>query len=196
MNLVLLRDNKIAFASTSIYNASDSIYVAPDLTKTMVDDGWFIPTTSHGMQALYWIDSLQAIRPHGDNSCYSGNYGDKGILVQCNYGAILFQRLLVDRSRKLVASPVIAGPHGFSVFSEYDHLAEAMVMCCLLTTTIEDAVDMYHRHHTFDREAVVIMDGEQIFEHMKKYHQPHVKKLLEIANRESKKKEVRKGKRA
>jgi hypothetical protein len=81
-------------------------------------------------------------------------------------------------SRKVTLSLVRTRKNGFAAISPFDHLGELMAMADRLTTTIEDAGDMYCRHISSKRGMVKIWHKDQIFDFMQKNYLPYVEARL------------------
>lgn len=170
-NMILIRGNKIAFSRRGTYNDGDDDFAVNDLRATMFNDGWFLPVIGTGMQSAYMLDSDQFVAPHrrGD---FGGGLGMKGLLVTVKHDGVHYHSVEFNAQRQITLTPYYTGEEGFAVITPFGHLADMMTMCVHLTKTIEEAIDMYHRHVSGDRRTFNIWDENQVKDFLRKYHLP------------------------
>lgn len=180
-SIILIRGDMIAFSNRPGFtDANEGEVICPDISATMMESGWFIPVVAHGSQVGYMLDHDQLYKPHDQPSPHGGNIGVKGVMAMVGPDFdVTYHRVEVNTKRNVIMTPLYTGKTGFAIITPWDHLADVMAMCVLLTKTIEQTIDMYHRHTQGDKSSFEFWDKKQTWDHMKKYHVPYVKRILE-----------------
>jgi hypothetical protein len=151
--------------------------------------GWFIPCHESGMQALYGLDRDQSYKITSPlNNSHAVTVGPKGVLCTIDLHGIQFHQVRMYDDKRIALSPLRTGDKGFAIIGMYSHLTDIMNMAVRLTTTIEEAVDMYCRHTPSNRNMVEIWDRKQVIHFMRQNFIPYNDK------RNERKKKLREGK--
>jgi hypothetical protein len=187
-NMILIRGDKIAFprAPGSFGDESNNCH---DLKDLMTPMGWFIPCHESGMQAFYALDREQIYKVRSPVHVRHGvTSGPKGVLCTKETDGIQFHQVRFTDNNLTGLSPIRTGTDGFAIIGMYAHLRDMMTMAVRLTSTIEDAVDMYCRHTPSNRNMVEIWDKQQVQQFMKENYKPYLENYIAKRDRTKDKK--------
>jgi hypothetical protein len=182
-NLVLIRGGKVAFSyfpGCFGDNSSNGF----DLEDLVTPFGLFLPVIDHGLQVLPFLDDTYMINPGAMRSTFDTVTGMKGVLLASSPMKDAFFQLRMTSEGRITWSPLATGQHGFAIITPYNHLELQMAMAVRLTTTIEDAVDMYCRHVMTDRRKVMIWDRKKLSGYLKRHWVPKVNAILDRPSQE------------